>query len=79
VALDPVAVDSAELSRAEPNQAIWGASHRHRAALGVRKTNVTPGLSNVTLNVTFPWSAGCVSHTGPLAVKVDAPRRRLGW
>ena len=53
--------------------------HRRRAALGVRKTNVTLGLRNVTLNVTFSWSAGCKSHTGPLAVKVDAPRRRLGW
>ncbi len=55
------------------------AAHRRRAALGVGKTNVTLGLSNVTPNVTFFWSAGSWSHTGPVAVKVDAPRRRLGW
>ena len=43
------------------------------------KRNVTLGLGNVTLNVTLPGQRGCQSHTGPLAVKVDAPRRRLGW
>jgi hypothetical protein len=43
------------------------------------KRNVTLGLSNVTLNVIFSWSSGCWPHTGPLTVKVDAPRRRHGW
>jgi len=30
-------------------------------------------------NVTLPAQRGFQSHTGPLAVKVDAPRRRHGW
>jgi hypothetical protein len=64
-------------NRAEPR--LPSAAHRRRAALGVGKSNVTLRLSNVTLNVIFSWSAGCWSHTDPLAVKVDAPRRRLGW
>jgi hypothetical protein len=71
VALDPVAVDSAELSSGATGPRHSGAAHRRRAALGVRE-------ANVTFNVTFSWSAGSRSHTGTLAVKVDAPRRRHG-
>jgi hypothetical protein len=28
---------------------------------------------------TLPGERDCWSHAGPLAVKVDAPRRRHGW
>lgn len=80
MALNSVAVDSAELSWAE-TELRRGTRERHTAAVRRSvwgKANITLGLGNVTLNVTFSWSAGCGSHTGPMAVKVDAPRRRLG-
>jgi hypothetical protein len=41
--------------------------------------DVTLGLLDADLNVTLPGERGCQSHSGPLAVKVDALRRRHGW
>ncbi len=44
--------------------------------------NVTLSLGNVTLDLEqrhLLQVTGCWSHTGTLAVKVDAPRRPHGW
>ena len=41
--------------------------------------DVTLGLLDADVNVTFPGGRVVGRTPAPLAVKVDVPRRRLGW